>query len=204
MLKLLLIFGAAAIANSQSGWTSYLAQYKETVTETDKGGHVTIHNENTGEESRTVDGSLLTTTTINGVRVSGKLWQACGQVVNLNYSSKRAVFTSVHPRKHPFAPPDAPLGTVTIGDLQFTGYPVHMEPGTGSGTIWVNQNDDIQGKLEMHLNTSNGGHRDIVRQLTALDLTSPIDDSVMTVPNGFATTHSSKTPANCGSSAAVR
>jgi hypothetical protein len=46
-------------------------------------------------------------------------------------------------------------------------------------------NDDITGKFVMHVSFS-GIHHEEIRELTSLDLNSPVDDSLMKIPAKFA------------------
>jgi hypothetical protein len=77
---------------------------------------------------------------------------------------------------------------MTLDGVEFTAYLVHMQQSgqSGSGTVWVNMEQDIMAKLEIHVNLPTGGHHDSVRTLTSLDLNSPVDDSQMKVPAEFA------------------
>lgn len=189
MTKCLLFFwlGATVVFAQQStAWVPYSAKYTEIVNETDSSGHTVTHHEKSGEEIRSSDGSQLMTVIIAGQRTKGQLWQGCGQHINIDYSQKKAIVGASSPHKHPQLPPDAPEGTMTLGGVEFTAYPVHV-PQSGSGTVWVNMEQDIVAKLEIHLNLPNGVHHDSVRELTSLDLNSPIDDSQMKVPAQFAT-----------------
>lgn len=189
MFKLSLGFCAIAVLAGQPGteWTPYSATYRETSTLTDISGHQQ-KSQTTGEEIRSSDGSLLTTKIAGGERVSAKLWQACGQMIELDYSKKHAVYGTTAPRKHPYEPPDAVVGKMMIDGLPFTGYPIHMSPGSGTGTVWVDMADDIIGKLEYHLPAANGGLRDVVREFTSIDINTPVDASSLRVPAGFAKT----------------
>ena len=169
---------------SSTEWTAYSATYTETSTLTDASGHKQT-NQTTGEEIRSSDGSLLTTKTAGGERISAKLWQACGQMIDLDYKNGQAIYGATASRKHPDQPPDAPVGTISISGLQFVGYPVHMPPGHGTGTVWIDMNDDIMGKLEYHVPSADGGVRDVARQLTAIDFNTSVDPAALNVPSGF-------------------
>jgi hypothetical protein len=199
-MRSLILFGFSAIVvfAQSTTWVPYSARYSETVNETDNSGHTVIHEEKSGEEIRSSDGSQLKTVLIAGQRTKGHLWQGCGQEINLDYSLKKAILGSSSPRKHPQLPPDAPQGTMTLGGVEFTAYPVHVQ--SGSGTVWVNMDQDIMAKLEIHVTLPNGGHHDSVRALTSLDLNSPVDDSQMKVPGQFAV-EKGKLSSACTSSA---
>jgi hypothetical protein len=187
MTKMLFgLLAVAAFAQQPGGeWVKYSATYTETSVVTHPSGQKET-TQTTGEEIRSSDGSVLTTVTVNGERVSAKLWQACGQIIHLDYVKKNAAFGAQAPRRHPYQPPDAPLGIITIAGVSFTGYPIHMS--RGSGTLWIDMNDDIMGKLEHHAPTGDGGRHDVVRQLTSIDLNATIDSSIMNVPSGFIKT----------------
>lgn len=88
---------------------------------------------------------------------------------------------------------------MTLDNVEFTEYPIHVMPQQGHGTVWVNMDLDIVAKLVTHLDLPNGGHHDSVRQLTSLDLNSPVENSQMTVPAGFRVQND--TPTGCLSSA---
>jgi hypothetical protein len=124
MMKPLLIlcFSTAALAQQ---WVAYSAGYTETVKNTDSSGHITLNQTKAGEEIRSSDGSLLTTVIVNGKRMTARLWQACGQMIDINYAQKRATLLASAARRHPNQPPDSPQGTITIGGMEFVAYPVH-------------------------------------------------------------------------------
>jgi hypothetical protein len=84
---------------------------------------------------------------------------------------------------------------MTLDGMQFTAYPVHSN--VGSGTIWINLDEDITAKLEMHLQLPGGARRDTVRQLTSLDFNSPVDSSELTIPSGFSIDNPAKVPDGC-------
>ena len=102
---------ASAIAQQQvsnARWVPYSANYTETVSIRGSSGSPT-QNQTLSEEIRSDDGTLLTVVTVGGKKMSGKLWQASGQMFSIDYLSKRAVLTGKLPRRHPFTPPDASL-----------------------------------------------------------------------------------------------
>ena len=185
MLKLVLLLGAGCALAEQPAtfWVPYSARYVEIADQSDKAGHRFRHTEASLEEIRSADGSLLTTTLMGGERVTGTLWQGCGQRIDLNYARKEALFGAMVPRQHPYPPPDSPVGSITIEDVQFTGYPIHTDDGRG--TVWVNLDDDIVGRVELHIDMGAGIHLDQIRQLTSLDLSSAIDESLLQVPASF-------------------
>jgi hypothetical protein len=204
MLKSLMLLGFSAtvmFAQQATTWVPYSAKFTEIVNETDSSGHTVIHEEKSGEEFRSSDGSQLKVFLIAGQRTKGQLWQGCGQQINLDYFQKKASLGPSTPRRHPQQSPDPAQGTMTLGGVEFTAYPVHMqESSIGSGTVWVNMEQDIMAKLEIHVNLPTGGHQDSVRTLTSLDLNSPVDDSQMKVPPEFAI-EKGKLSTACASSA---
>ena len=202
MPKCLLLywFGAiVAFAQQSPAWVAYSAEYSDTTKDTDSSGRTVLNEEKVGEEIRSGDGSQLTTVTVNGERTTGRLWQGCGQIIRLDYAQKKATVVATSPRRHPYLPPDAPQGTMTIDGLVFTAYPVHSDVGTG--TIWINMEEDITAKFEMHLNLPNGEHRDTVHELTSLDLSSPVDSLQMQIPSQFAVEKGKISGGGCLSSA---
>ena len=198
MLKYLLLgwFGATVLYAQQSPtWVAYSAKYSDTTKDTDRSGHTAVQ-QVVGEEIRSSDGSLLITITENGERTKGRLWPACGHMITLDYAQHKAVFGESAPRKHPYQPPDVPQGTMTVDGVEFVAFPIHSNVGTG--TIWIDMNDDIMGKMEMHLNLPDGVHRETVHQVASLDLNSPVDDSATKIPPQF--TIEGKSSGGCVSS----
>jgi hypothetical protein len=174
-------------AQPQAGgsWVPYRAQYREVTAATDKSGHQTQTVVLT-EETRALDGSLLTVKKENGRSVSGTLWQACGRILSLDYQQRRAIFSRNAPREHGRVPSASPTGLKTIGGVPCDVYPLLSVPSgmTGSGSICVDQVRDIMVQVEMHLD-SVGLHQDYVRQLESIDFNSPVDPALMAVPQGF-------------------
>jgi hypothetical protein len=197
-------FGAMVVLAQQSmTWVPYSARYTDVVNETARSGHPVIHEQKLGEEIRSSDGSRLKTVVVAGQRTTGELWQWCGQIFVLDYAQKKATFRSTSPRKHPYLPPDTPQGTMALGGLEFLAYPIHMAPESlGTGTVWINMDQDIAAKIEIHLKLPNGGHRDSIMTLTSLDLNSPIDDSLMKIPADFAIEKGKTSSSVCSSSSA--
>jgi hypothetical protein len=190
-------------AQQSMTWVPYSARYTDVVNETDSSGHSLVQEEKLGEEIRSSDGSRLKTVVVAGQRTTGQLWQGCGQIFVLHYAQKKATFSFTLLRKHPYLPPDTPQGTMALGGLEFLAYPIHMAPETlGTGTIWINMDQDITAKIEIHLRLPNGGHSDSLMTLTSLDLNSPIDDSLMKIPADFAVEKGKASSNVCSSSAA--
>lgn len=185
MVTLLALSGFLLAAQAQetigTKWAQYSAHYTETVSTPSSSGNPT-HKQTLTDEIRSQDGAVLTVVKIDGKATSGKLWLASGQMFSLDYLTKRAVSQGQSPRQHPSVPPDAPLGTQTIAGIQCVVYPLHMN--NGNGTVCVDQQDDILGRIEVH--TDSGGVRqDYVKELTWIDLNSPVDSSKLRVPDGF-------------------
>ena len=183
-LLVLLLWSGSAIAQQQvsnARWVPYSANYTETVSIRGSSGSPT-QNQTLSEEIRSDDGTLLTVVTVGGKKMSGKLWQASGQMFSIDYLSKRAVLTGKLPRRHPFTPPDASLGTKTIAGIQCTVYPLHTK--NGNGTICVDMDNDLIASAETHTDSA-GVHQDYVKQLTSINLTSPINNSTLQIPTGF-------------------
>jgi hypothetical protein len=184
VLALLLSWSAVLTAQqpaSRSRWVPYIAQYTESVSVRSSSGNTT-QNQTFSEETRSSDGAVLTVVKVGGQPSSGKLWEASGQRFSLDYLSRTVVSTGNSPRQHPFIPPDAPLGSKTIAGIQCTLYPIYTKAGTG--TICVDINNDIMVSAETHTDIA-GMHQDYVKQLTTIDLTTPIDNSRLQVPAGF-------------------
>jgi hypothetical protein len=165
-------------------WVQYSAHYTETIHTRDSSGAET-QKQTLIEEVRSDDGTMLTVFRVDGKTTSGRLRESNGQVFSLDYPTKRAVLTGQSPLRHPYVPPDKPLGTRTIAGVSCTLYPVHMLQLQGNGTVCVNMDDDILARLERHTDSAAGLHQDYVKELTWIDLTSPVDSSSLTVPNGF-------------------
>ncbi len=183
--------GLPKIGTSRSGphatdgqtWVKYSAHYTEKVSTRDARGTQT--NKTTlKEEFRAKDGTLLTVVKENGQAVSGKLWLADGHRFSLDYLKNIATEEGEWPRKHPFVPPDAILGTKTIAGVNCVIYPLHMHDG--NGTICADMDDDILGEVEIHSDVG-GIHQDYVNELTWIDLNSPVDPSLFRIPDGFTT-----------------
>ncbi len=164
-------------------WVQYSAHYKTTYSSRDSSGNQT-RQELQEEESRSADGALLTVGTNGGERTSAKLWQADGQVFSLDYQRRQAVPIAHSPRTHLPTPPQAPLGTKSISGLECTVYPVHVHDG--SGNICIDFADDIILRQETHMNAG-GLQQDIVREITSVDLNTPVNASGMSIPDGFTT-----------------
>jgi hypothetical protein len=181
-LVLLAFTGALkAQQNPSTRWVPYSAHYTETVS-IQKSASTPSTTETLTEEWRSDTGSMLTVVKVGGTRTSGKLWQASGQRFALDYLSKKAISTGNSPRRHPFVPPDAPLGTRTMAGIQCTLYPLHVSQG--SGTICVDMDNDILANTEMHTDIA-GVRQDYVKQLTWIDLTTPVDETSLQIPPGF-------------------
>ncbi|MGA8230616.1 MAG: hypothetical protein WB795_03960 [Candidatus Acidiferrales bacterium] len=177
---------------SDSGrWVSYSAHYTETVSTRDASG-VATDKQTFTEEVRSEDGAFLSVVKENGQAISGKLSQADGHGFSLDYLKKRAIDDGVSPRRHPFVPPDPILGTKVILGVTCDIYPLHMhlgnvtDNGKTNGTICVDMNADIIGSVEIHSYIA-GIRQDYTKQLTWIDLNSPVDPSTIKVPDGFTT-----------------
>jgi hypothetical protein len=55
---------------------------------------------------------------------------------------------------------------------------------SGTGRLCVDVNDDILLKEEFHI-TGGGRRTDYVKQVSSIDLNTPVDSSQMTVPDNF-------------------
>jgi hypothetical protein len=187
VLSLLLPGGLLLAASAQAGngqrWVPYSAHYTETVSSPDSSASP-ANRQTFTEEFRSNDGSTIKVVKVDGKSISGRLWLASGQQFSLDYPAKRAVFEGQSPRRHPYVPPDAPLGTMTLAGLTCTVYPIHM--ASGHGTVCVDMEDDILGRIEVHMD-SDGVRQDYVTELTWIDLISPVDSSWLKVPPGFTT-----------------
>jgi hypothetical protein len=187
LIALLVSAGSFLVAQQLTAgttrWVPYSAHYTETVHTRDSSGAET-QKLTLSDEIRSDDGAKLTIFKVDGKNMSGRLHESNGQMFSLDYLNKRAVLTGQSPLRHPYTPPDKPLGTRTIAGVTCTLYPVHMRT-KGSGTVCVDMEDDIMGKLEIHSDSAAGVHEDYVMELTSIDLTSPVDSSTMKVPNGF-------------------
>lgn len=178
-------FLAAQQATTDSTrWVRYSARYTETVHTRDSSGAVT-QKQTLSEEVRSDDGAVLTVVKVGGKNMSGKLRESNGQMFSLDYLAKKAVLTGQSPLRHPYVPPDEPLGTRTIANVSCTLYPLHMTGMSGNGTICVNMDDDILARVEVHSDSGSGTQQDYVKELTWIDMTSPVDPSGLKVPDGF-------------------
>ncbi len=192
MFKCLYVFwfGAIVFAQQSPTWVPYSARYSDTLNETDSSGHTISHQQKVGQEIRSSDGSKLTTVEVNGQRTTGRLWLACGQIINLDYAQKTATVAAIAQPNHVKVPPhEAPRGTIAVDGVEFVGYPVHSN--VGAGTLWLNMDNDIRGKFEMNVSLTPGLHTDTVHELTSLDLASPVDSSELKIPAQFTVTKTS-------------
>lgn len=182
--------GAPPQASSSNQWIPYSAQYVESSSWRNSSGSETT--QNVGEEIRSSAGSLLTIETVDGNKVSGKLWDSCGRVILLNYQRKEAtVRPTVTLRRHLHVPPTAPIGSKMIAGVECAEYPAHIDNGTS--TVWIDLNDDILVRSEFHVDT-NGTHHDYIRELKSIDFSTPVNLSAMQIPTGFTTLSSPATP----------
>ena len=74
-----------------------------------------------------------------------------------------------------------PTGTQTVAGVSCLVYPIR---GAVAGTICVNQVDDLPLRTEWHMN-SGGVQQDYLKELTSIDLATPVEASQVSVPAGF-------------------
>lgn len=174
-------------------WTPYTADYVVLSVATDSVGKVRT-TQITGQQNRASDGSLFETATGNdGLPYSGKLWDAStGKVMQLNYVSKIAVQIRMAPRTHTTLPrADAPVGTQIMDGVTCLEYPTHGPGGKVIGTVWVDEQDDIVIKTEIH-DSRNGQTVAYSKTLTNVLFRAP-DPSSMKIPSGFEIVQASGT-----------
>lgn len=173
-----LVFGSQA---TDGKWVAYTAHYKETLSIHGPGVNQ-LNKTSEVDESRAEDGSLSSVEKIGGKPTKGKLWLANGEITELNYSQQQAVVTKHAPRIHLQVPKTPPSGSAVIASLPCSVYPVKISGGTGE--LCIDVSDDIVLKEEFHL-TAGGRHTDYVKQVSSVDLNTPVDSSQMRVPNDF-------------------
>ena len=175
--------GLPALGGASSNeWVAYSAQYNETYSVHSSNGKQATSTK-MGREARSNDGSQAKFELVNGQPISGELWLACGQAFSVDYTAKQARGSARNAPQHAYTPPDKPLGTAVIAGVKATGYPIHMDFGTGA--VWVGTNDEIPLKIEVHTKR-NGVKTDLVRELTSVDLNPNASESLMKIPDGFA------------------
>lgn len=180
---MLILSAVAAQSQEASGdkWVAYSARYTETMSSHDSSGNKK-HTQSMLEVTRSDDGSELSQQEVDGQVTTGKLWQACGQVITINYMTKRAIITGQAPRKHLQLPSAPPTGSTTIAGASCLIYPLHIS--NGEGTLCVDAQDDVLVREEFHTDM-NGLHQDYLKQLTSIDFASPVDPSKMVIPKAF-------------------
>jgi hypothetical protein len=186
---------AAVAQNASDKWVSYSARYSETMSSHDTSGNKK-HTQSVFQVTRANDGSELSVHEVNGQLTKGKLWQACGQIISLDYIAKRAAVTGQAPRKHLQLPSAPPTGSTIIAGVSCLIYPLHVS--NGQGTLCVDAQDDILVREDFHTDL-NGLHQDYIKELTSIDFEAPVDSSKMAIPNGFTTlAPSTGSPKSCG------
>lgn len=173
-----LVFGSQATGGK---WVAYTAHYTETLSSQGPGANQSNKVPEV-DESRAEDGSLSSIQKVDGKPTKGKLWLADGEIIELNYSEQQAVTTNHAPRRHLQLPKTPPSGSAVIAGLPCSVYPVKMSSGTGR--LCVDVNDDILLKEEFHI-TGGGRRTDYVKQVSSIDLNTPVDSSQMRVPDNF-------------------
>jgi hypothetical protein len=164
-------------------WIPFSAHYRESIVAQNTAGNVVDQKQTATVEKRSDDGAMMTIENKNGQNISARIWQADGKQIEISYAREQAYASSRQlPRRHLGIPPGTPIGSDTIAGLRCTVYPVHM--ASGGGTICVDVTDDIMAKEE--LNFEAGGLRQhYLKELTSIDLTSPVDSSEFKIPSGF-------------------
>ena len=74
-------------------------------------------------------------------------------------------------------------GNKTVLGVTCDIYPLH---GSAMGTICGDMNDDILVRLEVH-SDADRIHQGLTRQLTSIDLTTPVEPSKIAIPSGLTT-----------------
>ncbi len=188
---------APALLGAAEPWVPYTAHYEETATVRDSNGVV---NQTRKEfvEYRTSDGSTARFRQVGGTTVSGRIWLACGDIIDLDYNRKLAIGSSLPhtPREHFQLHKNWPtLGVTTMAGLTVTGWPAHVS--NGKGEMWFDVADDILVKAESHTQNPNGVMVDSLKELKSIDLTSAVDESKIQLPSGFR--RDSSTQQTCSS-----
>lgn len=174
-----LILVAAQGTNGK--WVPFSAHYNETVSSKDSSGNV-MHKQLVSDEKRSEDGAMMMIESQGGQAVSGKIWQADGKMIDIDYGRQQAFTAGQSARRHLGIPAGSPTGSATVAGLPCSVYPVHMAKGGGS--ICVDVADDIVAKEELHFEAGDM-HQDYVKQLTSIDLSTPVDSSGFKIPEGF-------------------
>jgi hypothetical protein len=179
---LVLALAAQQTGGTNDKWVPYSADYRESVVAKDAAGKVVEQKETTTFEKRAGDGAVMTTSKKNGQDVSARIWQADGKSIEISYAREQASVAGQFPRRHLGIPPGTPIGADTIAGLRCTVYPVHMS--NGGGTVCVDVTDDIMVKEELNFE-SGGLNQKYLKEITAIDLTTPVNSSEFKVPAGF-------------------
>jgi hypothetical protein len=177
------VFLAAAVtspamidASDANDWVPYTANYTETYTNPGQPQRTALTT-----ESRSTDGSLLTTTQEDG-RKSGKLWKGSGDLYALDFINRHAVYQRNYVRKHLQIPPVAPLRSDVVAGVSCTVYPVKVHDGTGS--VCIDTTRDIMVREEIHM-TQPQGKMDLVKEIASIDFSKPGPNETVGVPAGF-------------------
>lgn len=179
------LFGEAA-------WTPYVAEFTQVVKTTGTDGQTQVQ-QVSGKEERSANGSVLTMVQNNGTPTGGRFWDAkTGRVTEINFVSRKGLLVQVTPHNHSSTPPDAPVGAQVIAGLKCVGYPSHSGSPTGpvKGAVWVDEQDDIVMKTEMH-DQVNGKEVHVTRTITNISLAEP-DVEDMKVPTDIQVSEQKK------------
>jgi hypothetical protein len=197
-MKLLFGFVFLPCLMTAQTWVPFTTRYIETSTVRDQNGQVLSQKTKTLSEVQSADGTLATYEQVGGHTVSGHIWEACGDTVNLNYSLHKATISHnpARVRKPFYAPKDKPLGTATIAGLSVTGWPVHFTNGTGA--MWVDMSNNVIAKSEAHLIGTNGTHTDYVRELQSIDTSVGAYPAETKLPTGFTLDTENGAAQSCG------
>ena len=183
-MKVLFLLAAFPLLGIAQSWIPYTAQYTETSSNRNTSGKEQV-TKRVFHEVRSGDGSIARSEEQNGSIISKTLWLSCGDIVTLDYANKTAHVSTKHPPRTHIKPPqkEKALGVATIAGVNATAWPIRV-PG-GGGTAWIDSTDDIIVKLEMHSGNASSSNS-YVKEMTSLDLTSPVDESTMKAPKGFS------------------
>lgn len=183
------MLSSAGFLSAADTWVPYTAQYTEVTTIRDAHGIIKDAHERY-TEYRTIDGSTARYYIVGNSIVKGRIWLACGDAIDLDYGQKTARRVNLPgPRQHLVFHKNWPtLGKATIAGLQVIGWPAHIANGTAS--MWIDFANDIIAKEESHVKNPSGVSVDHLKLLESIDLSSPVDQSKMRIPQGFTGTSS--------------
>ncbi len=142
MKRTLFYFIGPTMLMAQS-WVPYTATIIESTEVRDTNGLTNITKTEI-EEFRGVDGSTSRVKKVAGQPVRGRMLLACGDLIDVDYTTKtaRVVSHSQSPHEH-FIPSknDHSAGTEIISGLTATKWPAYYDLGTAA--LWIDMSNDI-------------------------------------------------------------